>query len=934
MTKTRVFLSYARADDDPNYDDASKSFMRRLYKFLDAAGFDVWWDRVSLPSRGEEFTKEIEEAIRPCDRFVLVVGPGAVASDYVRAEWRFALSLCKPITVILRAGEYDLIPGDVKGFSGVNAIDCRPSRDENLSLFDLAKRLNEDAPIGQTFGVKPLPKAHITREGVYDEAFKALKADAIQTTVISAPEKKTPDQSAVAVYGMGGIGKSTLAAALAHDCHIRRHYYDGVVWLEVGQTPTVASLQAALGGHFGDDRQNYTDEQNGVLLLSKLLKTKRALVVLDDVWDPQIVAKFPVHGTGCRLLITTRSGKLARDVQGADIKLNALTPDEGARLMAERTGGDPTDPNLRAISDFLDGYTLAVALAAAQIAGGYADSPDDMLRLLKKRAETEPFKDLAVDENEKDENLALSLSLSYGALKTDDLRRRFRALGVFALDGTFDRTALAGVWGDADEDDTRAPLKALEGAGLLEPAEGADRYNQHRVLRAYARALLTEAGELDDAQRHHFEFYERFHIKGRDNTDPDYLMSITPDLENLREALMWGFNHEPERACDLLTVHLGNYYLNYQSVSYRPLLETALSAAQQIGYPQGQANTLRALGDLVARENDLVAAHEAYGQALPIYETIGDQLGQANTLQSIGDLAVREAELASAREAYKRAHSIYEVIGDWLGQANVLFELGNVSLRETDLVAAREAYRQALHIFNSIGERLGQAGTLLALGDLAMREADLAAARTAYGQALPIYEAIGVRRGEANTLQALGNLSLREGNLPIAHDCYRRALTMFETIGDRLGQANTLQAIGDLGLWEADLAAAHEAYGRALTIYEAIGEPVGLMNTHVEMGRMYRNRGDIAQAKIHFQKWLAILDQTPAYQNHPFYLQIRREYQALMGESAPQPSLDDALRQLKPVYDEIGADALREALIGQGLPAETVEDILAKLAAM
>ncbi|MCU0463407.1 MAG: tetratricopeptide repeat protein [Anaerolineae bacterium] len=880
-TQIRVFLSYARADDDKDYDDASKSFMRRLYRFLDAAGLDVWWDRVSLPSRGEVFTKEIEDAIRPCDRFVLVVGPGAVKSDYVRAEWRFALSLCKPITVILRAGDYNIIPGDVTGFSGVNAIDCRPSRDENLSLFDLAKRLNEDAPIGQTYGVKSLPKAHITREGVYGAAFDALKADAIQTTVISAPEKKTLDPSAVAVYGMGGIGKSTLAAELAHDCHIRRHFYDGVVWLEVGQTPTVTSLQAALGEHFGDDRQNYTDE-NGVIRLSALLKTKRALVVLDDVWDPKIVAKFPVHGTGCRLLITTRSGKLARDVQGADIKLNALTPDEGARLIAERTGGDPSDPDSRAITDFLDGYTLAVALSAAQIAGGYADSPADMLRLLKKRAETEPFKDLAVDEKDKDQNLALSLSLSYDAL-TDDLRRRFRALGVFALDGTFDRAALAGLWGDADEDDARAPLKALEGAGLLEPSEQTGRYSQHRVLSAYARALLTEAGELDDAQRRHFAFYERFHSEGRDNTDADYLLSITPDLENLRESLMWGFVHDPERACDLLN-RLDNYYRNYHTITYRSLLEAALTAAECIRYQQGQANTLFGLGGLALREADLTAAREAYGRALTMFEAIGHRLGQANTLQALGDLALREADLAAAREAYGRALPIYEGIGARLGQANTLRRLGDLALDETDWAAAREAYGRAMPIYEAIGNRLGQANTLLALGDLAVREDDLAAARAAYGRTLPMYKAIDFRLGQANTLLALGDLALREADLVAAGEAYGRALTIYEGIGARLGQANTLRALGDLALREADLAGARGFYGRALTLYESIGDRVGLMNTYVNMGRMYRDSGDIPQAKIYFERCLAIADSLPSYHDHPAVQGWRRAYQSLTEE--------------------------------------------------
>ena len=40
---TKVFLSYARGDDE--------LFVRRLYDDLKKEGFDVWFDRVSMPSR-------------------------------------------------------------------------------------------------------------------------------------------------------------------------------------------------------------------------------------------------------------------------------------------------------------------------------------------------------------------------------------------------------------------------------------------------------------------------------------------------------------------------------------------------------------------------------------------------------------------------------------------------------------------------------------------------------------------------------------------------------------------------------------------------------------------------------------------------------------------------------------------------------------------
>ena len=52
---TTLFLSYARGDDEP--------FVERLYHGLQARGFDVWWDRVSMPSRLLTFHQEIRDAV-------------------------------------------------------------------------------------------------------------------------------------------------------------------------------------------------------------------------------------------------------------------------------------------------------------------------------------------------------------------------------------------------------------------------------------------------------------------------------------------------------------------------------------------------------------------------------------------------------------------------------------------------------------------------------------------------------------------------------------------------------------------------------------------------------------------------------------------------------------------------------------------------------
>lgn len=40
---------------------------------------------------------------------------------------------------------------------------------------------------------------------------------------------------ALGMYGRGGIGKTVLAAALAQDDTVRRHFVDGVFWVTIGE---------------------------------------------------------------------------------------------------------------------------------------------------------------------------------------------------------------------------------------------------------------------------------------------------------------------------------------------------------------------------------------------------------------------------------------------------------------------------------------------------------------------------------------------------------------------------------------------------------------------------------------------------------------------------------------------------------------------------
>ena len=122
----------------------------------------------------------------------------------------------------------------------------------------------------------------------------------------------------------------------------------------------------------------------------------------------------------------------------------------------------------------------------------------------------------------------------------------------------------------------------------------------------------------------------------------------------------------------------------------------ALELARQLDDQQDEANTLRALGDLALREDDLGGARAAYEAALPIFRAIGDRLGEANTYRSFGRLTQDEVWFERAVELHAQIHDSYSVALD-------NYSWGLTCLNKGDLDRAQALMREVQAIFMRIG---------------------------------------------------------------------------------------------------------------------------------------------------------------------------------------------------------------------------------------
>jgi hypothetical protein len=87
----------------------------------------------------------------------------------------------------------------------------------------------------------------------------------------------TGQGQAVGIQGMGGIGKTVLAAALAHDSEVREAFPDGVYWLTIGQKPNLLLLQSQLLRQLTGAQPVFVTTQEGKDALREALADRRAL---------------------------------------------------------------------------------------------------------------------------------------------------------------------------------------------------------------------------------------------------------------------------------------------------------------------------------------------------------------------------------------------------------------------------------------------------------------------------------------------------------------------------------------------------------------------------------------------------------------------------------------------------------------------------------
>ncbi|MFN2462501.1 MAG: LuxR C-terminal-related transcriptional regulator [Candidatus Dormibacteria bacterium] len=593
----------------------------------------------------------------------------------------------------------------------------------------------------------------------------------------------------VTLTGPGGVGKTSLALAVARDSGRR---FPGGTWLAelagVSDPAQVADRAAdAVLGLSGSSGA-------GVAEIAERAAGGPGLLILDNCEHlvegaATFAAALVTAAPSLRMLATSREP--LRIAAEATFSVPPLPDNESLLLFIERAKArvpdflplDDTRVAVREICARLDGLPLAIELAAARMA---MLTPAQLIPLLGDR-----FSLLDAgprDAPSRHRALRATIDWSFDLLGPEE-RELFTRLSVFR--GGFDLSAAAALAGAG----ALGTLTALVEKSVVQPfgSTGPNpRYRLLDTLREYGLERLAAAGATEEANLAHLQHFvqraESTFVEGLVIGPAVQVRELESDLDNLRAALEWSIVAEPGLGLRLV------------------------GAARDLWFMRAQADGLRLAKELLARE---IVPDTYKARAL----VTAGQL--ANTLQRTGE----------ATAFLEEACEISRVQGAAQTLAWATWTLGVAGFLGENLAPAARSFEESRDMFEEIGDRTGVGRATASLGTVLFLRGELEEARATLTKALSVAEETVDDFGQGLCHLYLGLAAGRAGDRPDAGTHLRAAIRVLGDLGDNTLLTLALAGLA-LSLERADRRRALRLASAATTIRGWIGGDFAPFMTH------------------------------------------------------------------------------------------------------
>lgn len=713
-----------------------------------------------------------------------------------------------------------------------------------------------------------------------------------------------PYSGPVALYGLPGVGKTTLAATLLTHEHVLKHFRDGFLWASLGPQPnpfTIFSRWGRLLGISDAETSRFTSIKMWTQALHLAIGKRKMLIVIDDVWQAEDALTFKVSGSPCMYLFTTRFATMARQLAGTRaMPVQELPEKESLALLDQLAPGLITqEPQaaqnlIRAVGGLPLALTLAGKYLQVEMHSGQPrrlfsalarlHAAEERLRLSTPQALFERSPSLQQD---KPVSLQSIIEVSDQFLPPV-AQQALRDLAVFpAKPNTFSEDAALAV--------INAPLEILDillDMGLIESA-GIGRYMLHQVIADYARIhqqsqapyhrfidyftrhAATHEQEYEELEREsnnilaalenaysrgeHTSFIRLAHTNVRFWLARGSYARAIHYLEKARESAQC---KDMQREVINSLLMLGNIALrqgHYDQASH--YLHEGLSLIQGDNNWQLHCDFLTLLGRVALYQCNYQVAENYFQQALPLARQHTDLHRLCTLLKAIGAGGNDQGHYAFASQYLQEGLGLARQIQDPELLIEVLIDLGQNEAYQGHPLQAEAYWKEALPLAHTIRYRPAITMLLGNLGAIAIEQEEYEKGRTFLLESLHLSQQLENHETACINLANLGDLCLKQRDYEQARHYLQDALALVRSMGNLWLLCGVLLYWGELhlqGPWQ-DLTVARAAF-REVQEQAATGLQDNLAEALFGLGRVALLEGAAGEARRLGQESLTILE--------------------------------------------------------------------------
>jgi predicted ATPase/DNA-binding CsgD family transcriptional regulator len=585
---------------------------------------------------------------------------------------------------------------------------------------------------GATAGGRiPIPRtSFVGRAAELDEIRKLLATGAVVT-----------------LTGPAGSGKTRLALEAT-----RRQSadFDRPWWVDLASLRTGELVAEAVATGIG------IRGRAGVQLVDEIVETigdSRRLLVLDNCEHliEACASLCQTLVTRCHGLAVLATSRIPLRIPGENVLAvpTLRIEHEAVQLFVDRARsanagfvlGPTNEPDVRAICRRLDGIPLAIELAATWAA---VMSPSELLPLLDRR-----FAVLTTGARgavERQRTLWSAIDWSHELLGSEE-RILFRRLSVFA--GSFTREAAEQVCSDdaLPRASILSNLAYLCAASMVvadAPPAGATRYRLLESLRAYGLERLGQAGEQEALRARHLGYFTAFAEAAFDRRMQGGPLSaielLEPDRDNVRAAIDWGLERDPESALGLaaaLVEDLRHSLFTFSEL--RPRLQALLPRTSHSTARRAWAVLALGYTAFTAALDD--EAVQAFSESIQLFQRLGDRCGEAWGRIALGNAYWAIDELPASTRELRLSEEIHRQLGNRLGRHRASLRAAIAGAFDRALQpAVRQELEGAILQGRELGDTFGEGMAHQWVGLIDLTSGDKSSARSHFLAAIPLLE--------------------------------------------------------------------------------------------------------------------------------------------------------------------------------------------------